>query len=115
MVDFCPECSNMLRRMNVDGKSCLTCKCGYRKEEADTDEEKREIEQKIQEKKKALEENLIVVSEEDKVSVHMEVNEICPHCGFNKAESWQEQTRSADEPSTSFFRCKKCRKSWREY
>ncbi len=118
MVDFCPDCSSLLRTKNVDGKASLACRCGYVKEEnvEDALERKKDIEKKVQEKKKALEANTIVVSEEDKqISVHMEVNEVCPHCGFNKAESWQEQTRSADEPSTSFFRCKKCRKSWREY
>ncbi|MFX1287916.1 MAG: transcription factor S, partial [Promethearchaeota archaeon] len=26
-----------------------------------------------------------------------------------------EQTRSADEPSTSFFRCLECKHTWREY
>ena len=115
MVEFCPECSSLLRRTNVDGKSILRCKCGYVKEDIDPNAEKEEIEKRIQEKKKALEDNLIVVSEEDKISVHITVNEICPHCGHNQAEAWQEQTRSADEPATSFFRCKKCRKSWREY
>ena len=112
MVDFCPECSNLLRRKYVDGNVSLQCKCGY-KEDIEANES--ELKKKIQEKKDALKKNIIIVSNEDKITVHPIVSRECPKCGHTKAEAWQEQTRSADEPSTSFFRCLKCRKSWREY
>lgn len=39
----------------------------------------------------------------------------CPSCGHNLAQWWMRQTRSADEPSTRFYRCMKCGKVWREY
>jgi DNA-directed RNA polymerase subunit M/transcription elongation factor TFIIS len=29
MVEFCPECSNLLRKEFIDGKSTLVCKCGF--------------------------------------------------------------------------------------
>ena len=74
-----------------------------------------EINNNIQKKKKFLEKNLIVVSEEDKITVNPKVIKICPKCNYKEAEAWQEQTRSADEPSTSFFRCLKCKFTWREY
>ncbi len=112
MVDFCPECSSLLRRGNVIDKTFLICKCGYEKEfETNADE----IKKTIQKKKEALKENLIVVSEEDKISVNLKVKEKCPKCAHKEAEAWQEQTRSGDEPSTSFFRCLKCKFTWREY
>ena len=112
MVDFCPECSNLLRKQNVNGKNRLACKCGYTQEiETDTDA----INAKIQRKKDALDKNVIVVNQEDKVSVHPKVLVECPKCNNTEAEAWQEQTRSADEPSTSFFRCTRCGKTWREY
>ncbi|RKX65519.1 MAG: transcription factor S, partial [Tenericutes bacterium] len=38
----------------------------------------------------------------------------CPDCGLVKAEFWTMQTRSSDEPETQFFKCKKCRKTWKE-
>jgi len=28
---------------------------------------------------------------------------------------WTQQTRSSDEPETRFYRCMKCKKTWREY
>lgn len=39
----------------------------------------------------------------------------CPNCGHNKAEYWSQQTRSTDEPETRFYRCVKCKHTWREY
>ena len=39
----------------------------------------------------------------------------CPKCGHNEAVWWIRQTRSADEAPTTFYRCTKCKYSWREY
>jgi DNA-directed RNA polymerase subunit M len=112
MVEFCPECSSLLRKKVLDGKTYLACRCGYKKEVEDNLDE---MQKSIQEKKQALDENLIVVSDKDKISVHPIVTRQCPKCKHGEAEAWQEQTRSADEPSTSFFRCTKCKNTWREY
>ena len=38
----------------------------------------------------------------------------CPKCGHKEAETWQRQIRGADEPMTHFFRCVKCKYTWRE-
>ncbi|TFF87828.1 MAG: transcription factor S [Promethearchaeota archaeon] len=112
MVEFCPECSSVLRKRLKDGEEYLICKCGYEKQ-INTNPE--EIEKVIKKKQEALSKNLIVVSQEDKIAVHPTVTVECPKCGHMEAEAWQEQTRSADEPSTSFFRCLKCKYTWREY
>ena len=112
MVEFCPECSGLLRKRIMDRKRFLVCKCGYQKELGLNDEE---VEKKIQAKKDALDKNIIIVSGEDKISVHPLVTRVCAKCGNKEAEAWQVQTRSADEPSTSFFRCTKCKFTWREY
>ena len=112
MVEFCPECSNLLRKKLMEGKPCLACGCGYHQ---DIVEDASEIQNNIKKKKDALKNNLIVVSDEDKISVHPIVAKDCPKCKNTEAEAWQEQTRSADEPSTSFFRCTKCKNTWREY
>ncbi len=111
-MDFCPECESLLRKQLIDGISSLGCKCGYN-QALEIDES--EVQEKIQKKKDALKENLIVVSEEDKITVNLIVSKDCPKCDHNEAEAWQEQTRSADEPSTSFFRCTKCKFTFREY
>jgi len=39
----------------------------------------------------------------------------CPECGHNVAYWWLRQLRSADESETRFFKCVKCRTTWREY
>jgi DNA-directed RNA polymerase subunit M len=93
-----------------NGDSFLVCKCGY--------QEGTEVlldEKTVKEKGKALEKNLIIVKKDDKISVLPKVKEICPKCNHNEAETWQQQMRSADEPSTHFFRCLKCKFTWREY
>jgi len=39
----------------------------------------------------------------------------CPKCENLMAEWWMVQTRSIDESATQFFRCTKCRHTWRDY
>ncbi|MFO8019130.1 MAG: transcription factor S [Promethearchaeia archaeon] len=111
-VKFCPECGSLLRKGTKKGQKYLICKCGYQ-EPLKVDEKERQ--KTIEKKKKEIRENTVVIKKEDRVSVHPEVTKECPRCDNNKAEAWQEQTRSADEASTSFFRCTKCKKTWREY
>jgi DNA-directed RNA polymerase subunit M len=43
------------------------------------------------------------------------VKEDCPDCGHDTAFFWTKQTRASDEPETKFYRCVKCKKTWREY
>jgi len=112
MVEFCPECGSLLRKTMNNGKTYLVCKCGFKKP-ITIDKEKKK--KQIEKKKKALEKNLIIVNPEDKITVNLIINKTCPKCKYPKAETWQEQTRSADEPSTTFFRCLKCKHTWREY
>ncbi|TXT59513.1 MAG: Transcription factor S [Promethearchaeota archaeon] len=112
MVEFCPECGSLLRTTKNDGETFLVCRCGYEKKE-NVDEE--EVKKEVERKKKELEKKFIVVKNEDKITVNPTVSKTCPKCGHNEAEAWQEQTRSADESSTSFFRCTKCKYTWREY
>ena len=96
----------------MSDKSLLICKCGYQKEIQNKEDK---IKKEIQKKKDALNKEVIVVNSFDKISVLPKVAKICPKCENKEAEAWQEQTRGADEPSTSFFRCLKCKYTWREY
>ncbi len=43
------------------------------------------------------------------------VDEQCPKCGYGKATWFMQQTRGGDEPTTRFYRCVRCRHTWREY
>lgn len=40
---------------------------------------------------------------------------ICPNCGNDEAYWWMQQTRAIDEPPTLFYRCVKCKYTWRSY
>jgi DNA-directed RNA polymerase subunit M len=111
MVEFCPECSNLLRKKKVEEKSFLACKCGYEKE---LKSDNIKIENSLQKKKKALEKNLMILSEEDKISANPKTRKECPKCSNMEAETWQVQIRSSDEPSTHFFKCTSCKYTWRE-
>jgi DNA-directed RNA polymerase subunit M len=71
-------------------------------------------EKRIEKKKEALGRNLIIVKKDDKISIYPRVKETCSKCGHNEAETWQIQMRSSDEPSTHFFKCVKCKHSWRQ-
>ena len=82
MVEFCPECSNLLRKKVYDGNKSLFCRCGFQKELKVSSEE---IKKKVSLKKKALDKNLIVVTQEDKISVHPIVTKYCPKCNNKKA------------------------------
>lgn len=80
----------------------LVCNsCGYR-EQADQED-----------KRKVSTTDVIVV--EKKVELAPTTHVICPNCGADRAYWWMRQTRSADEPSTRFYKCVKCGKVWREY
>lgn len=111
MVEFCPECSNLLRKKIVDDKSFLVCKCGY---ERILESDNIKIKQSLQKKKRALEKNLVILSKEDQISANLKTKKECPKCGNLEAETWQVQIRSSDEPSTHFFKCTSCKYTWRE-
>ena len=38
----------------------------------------------------------------------------CSKCGQRKCTYYQKQTRSADEPMTTFITCVNCGKNWKE-
>jgi len=111
MVEFCPECSNLLRKKKIEDSSFLACKCGYERE---LESDSHKIKENIQKKKKALEENLVILSEDDDISGNPKTRKECSKCGNMEAETWQVQIRSSDEPSTHFFKCTNCKNTWRE-
>ena len=88
-----------------NGKLVCT-KCG-REEEISNKNEFR-LREKNKKKK-----DLLVVDEEIKTLPTVRVE--CPKCKNMEAEWWLVQTRKADEPETRFFRCTKCKYTWREY
>lgn len=61
------------------------------------------------------EKEITIVDDPDNVRVLPTTKIKCPECGNNIAEWWMRQLRSADESEVRFFRCTKCKHTWREY
>jgi len=105
---FCKKCGSILIPKRENDKTFLECpKCGY-KEVAKSIEIKEK-----KEKKKAKENEIEVVYEEHEAMPVVEAT--CPKCGNDKAYFFTMQTRAADEPETRFYKCTKCKHTWREY
>ncbi|MBS3147695.1 transcription factor S [Candidatus Woesearchaeota archaeon] len=100
---FCPKCKSIMMPKLEKGKKYLVCGCGYKQEAQSVT---------LKESVKASA-DIAVVGDEKSVNVVIDAR--CPKCDHGKAEYWELQTRSADEPPTRFHKCLKCRHTWREY
>ncbi|MBI4895071.1 MAG: transcription factor S [Candidatus Aenigmarchaeota archaeon] len=106
MVDFCKKCKSMMIPTKKGSSIVIKCrKCGTIVKKAVKDTK---IVEKITKTKG------VILLEKDEVPLPT-TDKSCPKCEHNKAYWWLQQTRSADEPPTQFFRCEKCNHVWREY
>ncbi|HKZ42726.1 MAG TPA: transcription factor S [Candidatus Hodarchaeales archaeon] len=107
MVQFCPKCKNMLIPVKLaDGTIVLKCR------KDDFTEGGKEI--KLTQKINASEKQAAIVIDDPTRDASIEAE--CPHCRqVSKVAQWQVQTRSADEASTTFYRCSSCGQTWRDY
>lgn len=101
---FCPKCKSILRPMNKGGKRVFGCSCGY------IADKNHKIE--VKEKNKQTKEIEVIDQE---IEAKPLVDAECPKCHHKKAYFWSIQTRASDEPETRFFKCQKCKHTWREY
>jgi len=101
-MEFCPKCGSVLVEKN---KKYGCARCGYSAKE----KVKIEASEKINKKEK-----IGVIKDKD-TDVFPTTNAICPKCGNKEAYFWSAQTRAADEAETRFYRCTKCKHTWREY
>jgi len=104
-LKFCPECEVKLKKSS-SGLQCS--KCGYTEG------------QKIKQTKKVLDDqepnkefNVFEGNEGEESLPTIKIE--CEKCGNDEAVWWMLQTRSADEPTTQFYRCSKCKYTWRNY
>ena len=105
-MKFCPKCDVRLKKDS--GSSILSCpKCNY------TEGQESEIQNEISEEEAIS--DFLVLDENDGKDVMPTIEIECEKCGNNKAVWWMLQTRSADEPTTQFYRCTKCEHTWRNY
>ncbi len=116
MVQFCPVCEKLLRRKkDAEGNYILTCAaCGHSEPYTRNKGKKKSVSKALE--KKILDNKTRIVDEgEDTLELKPKTNVECPECGNREAFYEQFQTRSADEPATTFYECCKCKHRWREY
>ena len=105
-MKFCPKCEVRLKKNNTNSLSCP--KCGYSESGSNVKEStKGETKEEISE--------LNVFEENEGKETLPSITIECEKCGNNEAVWWMLQTRSADEPTTQFYRCTKCSYTWRNY
>jgi len=111
-MQFC-ECGALLvPDKQANGKILMKCPaCGITIS-SDSNSEAFEIKQKIRHTEL---EKTIIVESSDEIETMPTATAKCKKCGHNEAVYWQLQTRSADEATTTFYRCKKCKFTWRDY
>lgn len=101
-MEFCPKCGSVLieKRKNFGCAKCnYTAKGKVRIEASEKMHGKQEIG---------------VIKDKD-TDVFPVINAVCNECGHREAYFWTAQTRAGDEAETRFFRCTKCKHTWREY
>lgn len=104
-MKFCPKCEGRLKIAN--SASEFACpKCGY---------SEKGIKVAKQLKSEGSSTTINVLDENGKNDALPVINIECAKCGHNEAVWWMLQTRSADEPTTQFYRCVKCSYTWRNY
>lgn len=101
-MKFCPNCEVRLKKTD----SGLQCpKCDY--SEGQSGSTKKVIQEERSE--------FNVLDEADGKEALPTIKIDCEKCGHTEAVWWMLQTRSADEPTTQFYRCTKCNFTWRNY
>ena len=103
-MKFCPNCEVKLKK----GDSGFECpKCNYF-----SGKETKQTSKTIQEESES-QFNILAENEGGESLPTIKIE--CEKCGNDEAVWWMLQTRSADEPTTQFYRCSKCRYTWRNY
>ena len=105
-MQFCEKCGNLLSVIKKRKRTYLYCKkCNK--------EYPMKKNMKFSEKIVGERREVIVIRREGEELPKTKI--VCPVCGNVEAYWWTLQTRSADEPPTTFYRCTKCKYSWRSY
>ena len=105
-MKFCPKCDIRLKKSSEN--PVLSCpKCGY------TEGQEAEIQDQVSEEESKS--DFLVLDENEGKDTMPTIEIECEKCGNKEAFWWMLQTRSADEPTTQFYRCTKCEYTWRNY
>ena len=101
-MEFCPKCGAVLIQKT---KNFGCSRCNY--------STKTKVNLKI--KEKLNNQQFVAVIKDKDVDVLPTIAAKCKKCNHDEAHFWTSQTRGSDETETRFFRCKKCKNTWREY
>lgn len=101
---FCPKCKSILNLVQKGREAIFVCTCGFKT---------KELPEAITEKVKTGRDIGVI---EDTDTEKLPTTEAkCPKCGHTSAYYWTRQTRAGDEAETRFFRCVRCKHTWRDY
>ena len=108
MLLFCPTCSNVLSVEEASGETlyrfaCPTCPYVYNIS--------KKVGSKVYPKLKEVDDVLGGKAAWENVD---STQERCPKCEHERAYFMQMQTRSADEPMTTFYKCCECGHRWKD-
>ncbi|RLF96056.1 transcription factor S [Thermococci archaeon] len=110
-MEFCPKCGGVL----LPKKGILYCrKCGFEKKIDDNSTAAIIIERKRDRGDEEGNPKGVILIEEE-IATLPKAKVKCPKCGNTEAYWWMYQTRAGDEPTTRFYRCTRCKHTWREY
>jgi transcription factor S len=103
---FCNKCGSVMMPKKEKEKKIMVCMgCGNVNKSPETTTLKEIIPQQ--------EELEVLQPDDEKTLPEIEIE--CNRCKFDKAVYWFIQTRSGDEAETKFYKCLKCKHTWREY
>ena len=106
-MNFCPKCDTKMRK--ASGR--LECpKCRHVQDE---EARSRAAPAASAAAQGSADFNVLEGSEGKEALPTIEI--ACESCGHGEAVWWMLQTRSADEPTTQFYRCTSCGHTWRNY
>ena len=110
-MKFCPKCEAKLKRGDSGGLQCP--KCGHAEESGKAGAGAAASSRGT--KEEAVNTEFNVFEGDEGEETHPTIKIECEKCGHGEAIWWMLQTRSADEPTTQFYRCTKCQHTWRNY
>jgi DNA-directed RNA polymerase subunit M len=101
-MEFCEKCGSIIL-VTKDKTACAAC--GH----------KVKGKVKIEASEKMAKHDTIAVINEEADNTYPVIDMVCPKCKNKKAYFWTSQTRAADESETKFYKCTKCKHTWRKY
>lgn len=105
MLVFCPKCGNRTGVVLDDIFKFVCPTCPY----------KRAIDKEVKSTKYSRLKEVEDVLNDQNTWKNVDTTDIkCPKCEHGSAYFMQVQIRSADEPSTNFYRCVSCTFNWKE-